>query len=204
MPNPLDTIDCPRRPLAADQTPSYRKRRVVSILTACWVFTFAFNMSARGAYQEPAAFIDQVFSGDIPKPSRLWIKGKLKEQVREILGRDLNVLRLRYWGRDGQTAWILEEIGKEKPITVGIVVDNGTIERIKILVFRESRGWEVKYPFFTDQFKGVGLTAGGHELDRGIDGISGATLSVRALTKLARLSILLHQSSEFGGHAEQQ
>jgi hypothetical protein len=30
-----------------------------------------------------------------------------------------------------------------------------------------------------------------HELDRNIDGISGATLSVRALTRLARVALLL-------------
>jgi len=30
-----------------------------------------------------------------------------------------------------KTVWILDEIGKEKPITVGIVVDDGKIERVK-------------------------------------------------------------------------
>jgi hypothetical protein len=85
---------------------------------------------------------------------------------------------------------VLEEIGKTEPITTGIVVDQGAIARISVLIYRESRGWEVKYPFFTDQFKGATLTAM-HELDRKIDGISGATLSVRALTRLARLALLL-------------
>ena len=37
----------------------------------------------------------------------------------------------------------------------------------------------------------------GDELDRTIDGISGATLSTRALTKLARLALYLHQRSAF-------
>ena len=45
--------------------------------------------------------------------------------------------------------------------------------------------------FFTDQFNEIGLT-GELDLDRGIDGISGATLSVRALKKLARLALYLH------------
>ena len=68
------------------------------------------------------------------------------------------------------------------------------IERLRVLAFRESRGWEVRYPFFTDQFKGVGLTDG-HALDKAIDGISGATLSVRALEKLARLALYLHDQA---------
>jgi len=97
---------------------------------------------------------------------------------------------VRYWSRDERTAWILEEIGKTEPITTGIVVDKGAIARISVLIYRESRGWEVRYPFFTDQFKGATLNST-HELDRNIDGISGATLSVRALTRLARVALLL-------------
>ena len=34
------------------------------------------------------------------------------------------------------------------------------------------------------------------ELNRHIDGISGATLSVAAVNKLARLALMLHQHSE--------
>lgn len=153
---------------------------------------------AAGVYLSPDRFLNGAFAGQVPKPSRLWIKGELRKQVREILGHDLGVLRLRYWGRDRRTAWILNEIGKERPITVGLVVDHGHLQQVRVLVFRESRGWEVKYPFFTDQFIGAGLHADEH-LDRQIDGISGATLSVRAMTRLARLALLLHQHSKFSG-----
>lgn len=66
------------------------------------------------------------------------------------------------------------------------------IQLVRVLAFRESRGWEVRHSFFTDQFKRVGLTSEG-TLDGRIDGISGATLSVRVLTKLARLALVLHQ-----------
>lgn len=155
---------------------------------------------ATGTYQEPEEFIGETFAGDVPKPRTLWIKNELKPEIRKIMDRNLGVLRLRYWGKNGRTAWILEEIGKEKPITAGIVVSNGKIERIKVLIFRESRGWEVRHPFFTDQFNGLGLTTD-HELDGTIDGVSGATLSVRALKKLARLAIFLHQQSEYAGDA---
>ena len=103
-------------------------------------------------------------------------------------------LRIRYWGEGARTAWILEEIGKVKPITVGLVVNDDGLEKIRVLAFRESRGWEVRYPFFTDQFTGVGLMAD-HDLDRRIDGISGATLSVRALKKLARMALYLHEQT---------
>ncbi len=80
-----------------------------------------------------------------------------------------------------------------KPITTGLAVDDGAIERIRVLVYRESRGWEVRYDFFTAQFIGARLD-GDARLDRRIDGISGATLSVRALTNLARLALYLHHA----------
>ena len=147
-------------------------------------------------YQEPGEFIKGVFSGNPPSAKKLWLTGELKKKVRTILGRDLGVLRLRYWLKQGRSAWILEEIGKERPITTGIVINNGQIEQIKVLVFREVRGWEVRYPFFTDQFDGAVLDSE-LMLDRPIDGISGATMSVSAVTRLARLALLLHQYVSF-------
>lgn len=151
-----------------------------------------FTVLGKGVYQLPDEFINEVFDGNPPESEKLWIKKELKEKVRDIMGHDLGVLRLRYWQQDERTAWILEEIGKERPITTGIVVNAGRIERIKILIFRESRGWEVRYPFFTDQFKNAVLLQDS-KLDKPIDGISGATLSVSAVTKLARLALVLDQ-----------
>jgi hypothetical protein len=99
-------------------------------------------------------------------------------------------MRVRYWQEQTQTVWIMDEIGKELPITTGIVVSNGAIDRVRVLVFRESRGWEVRHDFFTNQFKGASMQEDGR-LNRQIDGISGATLSVRAVEKLARVALLL-------------
>jgi hypothetical protein len=166
---------------------------MVLVFGAC-----SLNLQAGGAYQQPEDFVREAFGGAPPEPSRLWLDSGLQAQIREVLERDLGVLRVRYWGRDRRTAWVLEEIGKEQPITTGIVVEDGKIDQVKVLVFRESRGFEVRYPFFTDQFRGATLREG-LDLDREIDGISGATLSVRALTKLARLALLLHSHSDFAG-----
>jgi hypothetical protein len=157
----------------------------------------AANTSAEGVYQEPEAFINEVFAGKPPAPAVLWITRELRGPITTILGHPPEALRVRYWGAGHRTAWILEEIGKERPITVGLVVDNGHLETVKVLAFRESRGWEVRYPFFTDQFKDAGLTKE-NELDRSIDGISGATLSVRAMKKLARLALFLHKQTPMG------
>lgn len=162
------------------------------------VVAVAFSLHAAAApaladevYQTPEAFVVQAFGGDPPPPKRLWITKPRKADVARILGHGLGVLRVPYWERDGRTAWILEEIGKVHPITTGFVVSNGRLETVKVLIYRESRGWEVRYPFFTDQFVGATLDPA-LRLDRHIDGISGATLSVDALTRLSALALYLH------------
>jgi hypothetical protein len=152
---------------------------------------------ADSPYQNPEEFLGEAFAGSPPAPKVVWLQGAVKETAREILGHAYHGIRIRYWGKDKRTAWVLEEIGKTQPITVGIVVDNTGLESIRVLAFRESRGWEVRYPFFTNQFSGIQLTAD-NRLDRSIDGISGATLSVRALKKLTRLALYLHQQTEQG------
>ncbi|MDP4884461.1 MAG: FMN-binding protein, partial [Opitutales bacterium] len=66
--------------------------------------------------------------------------------------------------------------------------------QMQVLIYRESHGWEVRYPFFTDQFEGLELT-NENTLNRKIDGISGATLSVNALTRLSKLALHLHKEA---------
>ena len=148
------------------------------------------SLAARGVYQQPEDFLSDTFAGSVPEPALIWLTGERKTVVTDLLGHSYPSLRVRYWSRDQRSAWILEEIGKEQPITVGLVINQGQMERIKVLEFRESRGWEVRHPFFTDQFRDARLKQDGN-LDRDIDGISGATLSVRAMKKLAALALYL-------------
>ncbi|RMG31470.1 MAG: FMN-binding protein [Gammaproteobacteria bacterium] len=162
----------------------------VRILALALLLSLTGAALARGTYQTPAAFLAESFPEGVPQPGVLWLRGRLREEVKAILGHRYPALRIRYWRQDDRTAFILEEIGKEEPITTGIVVRNGHIERIRVLIFRESRGDEVRHDFFTRQFEGARLTAD-RRLDRAIDNISGATLSVRAIKKLARLALLL-------------
>lgn len=143
---------------------------------------------ARGVYQTPEAFLAQTFEQKIPAPKFLWLDAAMQAQAQKILGHPFGSMRVRYWADGARTVWVLDEIGKEEPITTGIVVRQGRIEIVKVLEFRESRGDEVRHPFFTDQFRGAGANAAG-ELDKSIDGVSGATLSATALKKLARLAL---------------
>lgn len=164
----------------------------VAAALALTTLCFPAGARARGVYQKPEAFIREVHGGNVPAPKTLWLTEAVQSEAVRLLGHKYPAARLRYWLRDGRSTWVLEEIGKEEPITVGIVIDHGKVGLIRVLIFRESRGDEVRHPFFTEQFEGAALR-GDRELDRPIDGITGATLSVRALTKLARLALLLHE-----------
>ena len=149
--------------------------------------------AGQGIYEAPDAFVNRHFDGAPPKASMLYPDAGLKKKIKSILGHRYSRFRIRYWLRDGRSVWVLEEIGKEKFITAGFMIEASRIGEFKVLVFRESRGWEVRYASFADQFTEARLITG-HKLDRGIDNITGATLSVRAMTKLARLALLLHQT----------
>jgi hypothetical protein len=149
----------------------------------------AFSASARGVYQTDEAFLSETFDGNVPKSKVIWLKGDLRNTITDILGHKYSGLRIRYWQQDGRSAWVLNEIGKEQPITFGIVVQAGKVEYVKVLAFRESRGGEIRHPAFTQQFKDARLD--GQELDRHIDGVSGATLSVWAMTAVTRLALYL-------------
>jgi len=150
--------------------------------------------SAASIYETQADFLDRAFSGSPPEPTIIWLSGDRKTSVRDILGHDYPALRLRYWCAAARSAWVLEEIGKELPITVGIIIDEDHIKSLRVLTYRENRGEEVATPSFSDQFIDSSRDADG-QLDKNIDGISGATLSVRALTRLATMALYLHANS---------
>lgn len=154
------------------------------------VLVTGFSPVARAeVYLEPDKFIEECFSAE-PEQKMLWLKKELKEEVKEILGHPYKGLRIRYWELNGHTAWILDEIGKVEPITAGFLVEKGKLINMQVLIYRETHGWEVKYPFFSKQFKGLGLR-GKRGLDKKIDGISGATLSVNALVRISELALFL-------------
>lgn len=161
----------------------------VFLISLCLIHLPAF---AGGQYLEPNEFIKQSFSEPAPKAKALWLTQLQREDIKKILAHDFKKLRLRYWRQDNKTAWILNEIGKDKPITIGVVINKSKIESIKVLIFRESRGSEIRHDFFTRQFDQATISDD-LKLDRHIDGISGATLSVRAITKISRIALYLHQ-----------
>ncbi len=167
----------------------YRKRHCRSVLAAL-VLMAAFSAFGE-EYLSREEFLGLAFAGGAPQMETLWLTDETRAAAEAAVGWAPAALRLRYWREGNCTAWILEDIGKDKPITLGVAVSGEQIERVDVLAFRESRGWEIRHAFFTDQFSGLTLAPDGY-LSSHIDGITGATLSVRAVERVARLALWLN------------
>jgi hypothetical protein len=145
---------------------------------------------AKGTYQSPEAFIQSALGNNAISKKVFWLDDTDRDVIEKIVAHNFKQLRIRYWQSGLDTVWILDEIGKESPIAIGVHVSQGAIKQTKVLVYRESRGDEVRHNFFTKQFINAKLT-NDHHLDRDIDGITGATLSVRAVIKMSQLALWL-------------
>lgn len=134
-------------------------------------------------------FLVEVF-GTPPKPEVVWLTPALQARIQETLGHPYRQARLRYWRANDTVAWILDEIGKEFPITAGFVVRDGKLQDARVLIYRESRGGEIQQSSFLRQFDGAALADDRHLTQR-IDGITGATMSVDAMQRMAKTALLL-------------
>jgi len=87
-------------------------------------------------------------------------------------------------------AVVAEEIGKYRPITFMVgATPQFAVREVAVMVYRESRGGEVRRSRFLSQYRGKGLRDP-LQLNRDIVNISGATLSVRALNTGVRRVLL--------------
>ncbi len=94
-------------------------------------------------------------------------------------------------GRPVGYAFIHNVKGKSRPITFMVVINPaGKIDRVEVLAFRESHGYEIRYPAFRKQFVGKGVEDPiRHRRD--ILNISGATISCRAIADGVRMLLAL-------------
>lgn len=95
-------------------------------------------------------------------------------------------------GRVARRAVIMNVLGQHQPITfvVGILPE-GSVEHVEIMVYRESRGGEVRRGAFLRQFEEKSLDDP-LALNGDIVNITGATISSRSVTRGVRLALVLH------------
>ena len=178
------------RKILTDIETSTRRALLAVLLCACLPLQAA--PMSEDVYQSVDAFLSTHFV-QVPVPGTLWLSDEQRDLLRERADDDPG-FRVRYWRQGERSAWVLNVIGRDHPITVGVVVGPAGVEDMAVLVYRESRGWEVRHDFFTRQFDGATLQKRG--LDKSIDNITGATLSVRAMKRAAIMALILHQQLE--------
>ena len=161
-------------------------------------------LTARGAADPPPDMPVEVYltleqalrvvfsAGERIEMTELWLSAEEQERIARKVGRRLFEPGFRvYRGKDAADrirgyAIVTEEIGKFQPITFVVgVTPKITVKRVAVMVYRESHGADVKRRRFLAQLDGRS-TRDPIRLNRDIINISGATLSVRAVSRGTR------------------
>jgi hypothetical protein len=122
-----------------------------------------------------AASLKRVF-GEITRVDSVWID---------------SALALRVWRGDSLTGFarVRNVRGKDQPITYLVALDPDLrLRDVDILVYREAYGGEIAYEAWRKQFRGRGAEDP-LEVGRDIRSISGATISVNAVTLGVRRTV---------------
>jgi len=140
--------------------------------------------------QEKSLYLEKIFQGPPPEPGYLWIKPSIRPKIEAVIMHGYNGFRIKYWDKNEKTVWILEDIAKEKPVCVGIITYQEKIISLDIIFSNGKWGKQIQNINFINQFENVEIDEKGI-LNKNIDGISGATLSVNVVSRLAQLALLL-------------
>ncbi len=165
------------------------KARFLTGLLGCLLVLLANTPVQAAVPEEFLHFLKESFGTDRPRIQRLWLNEQQRNQAGKLLQRPVRMRSLRYWGDATHSVWLLNEIGKERPITTAIEIRNSRVKRVRVITYRESRGGEVQADWFLNQFHGLTREHLG-TLHKAVDSISGATLSVNALKKQVSLALL--------------
>jgi hypothetical protein len=141
----------------------------------------------------PPAFVAAQFAAP-PEPASVELRGPRADAAAALLGEAYPRPLIPYWRAGDRTVWILEGRARSGRFTAGFVLERNRIARCEVLEYRGHRGREIQSTRFLRQFEGAGLDAT-RELDRSVEGVTGATLSVNALQNLARLALYLERET---------
>jgi len=130
------------------------------------------------------------------KRNKVWLTESQKKAVTETYGDKFDKSRLTFFEalrEDGTMAGVMtigNEIGRSYLITFMVVINvDGTVKDVEIMVYREPHGWEVRFETFMSQFFGRDA----NDPFNDINNITGATLSVRSMTKGVKKAVSLYK-----------
>lgn len=158
-----------------------------------YLFIFSLDTFSK-LLEEESIFLQKVFNESIPKKKRFILKGDGKIIIKKIMGDKYNKRIFSYWEGEVGKVWILNSIGKYKPITAGFVINNCKIKSSHVIVYREQHGYEIKYPNFLLQLNDAMIDSN-IKLNVKVDNISGATLSVNSMKRMAKAALLINKLS---------
>ena len=151
-----------------------------------------------GGIREDVEQILIVQFGDstIIKHDKIEIPLSIKKDIQSIAKQkffrdELNVWTISNADTISHYAIIDNSLGKSMPITFLVVfTTNGEIKYAQIVKYREPYGGEISSLSWTSQFMGMSNESE-FKMGKGIDGISGATISTHSVTKgIHKLSLL--------------
>ncbi len=130
------------------------------------------------------------------RPEELKLTPEQKARIQERIGwkfpeESFRAFKAESSGKVDGYAVLQETIGKHRPITylVGVTPD-GRVSDIEILVYRESKGSEVRMKRFNSQYEGK-TTLDPIRINKDIINITGATMSVRSVSAGVKRALVL-------------
>ena len=180
-----------------------------SIVLALICQTFLLSLVGNGSLvfadeeeykQEVYLTKKQAFEAAFPGADKVdrekkWLTDTQRQAISSAFGETIKDRRINFYvgKKNGKALGYMvidHRIGKSFPITFMTVINpDGTTRDVEIMVYREPRGWEVRYESFLRQFFGRNSKSDFRE----INSITGATLSVRAVTKGVQKALAAYQ-----------
>lgn len=145
---------------------------------------------------EDAALAEIFPDADSAHAHSVPVDSTMREALKSRLGWVVRDTVLDYFdifeaGQIAGTAVVAEEQGKYRPITFIAGVDTTfRVVDVRVLVYRESRGGEVRHTRFLKQYRGKSLD-NPIRINRDIINITGATISVNALNAGVRKALAI-------------
>jgi electron transport complex protein RnfG len=180
-------------------------RCLVPLGLAFSVMAYAPAAEAESTFFTKSSMMTSFF----PKSTRVSYKkfSPSKQQRAELkrqLGYELNKSSYFFFVATSDTAsgtivdgyaFIDDQMGQHRPITFAVKLSpDGVVLREEVMVYRESRGDEIRSKRFSKQFRGK-TVRDSLRANKDIDCVSGATISSRAITIGVRRALVLFDAA---------
>jgi len=131
-----------------------------------------------------------VFTQDTASEISIPVIGQTERVCRESLGYTYPSTEILYYTTATSRVWTIMTRGRHGIVTSQFEIGDGAIRNIRVLSSKEQRGRQIKSQRFLRQFEGVSLSAR-NALNKRVDGITGATISSKAVNDAALLALKL-------------